>query len=259
LFATSGKRFRQVLINAVMATDIADRAVIQARSKRWEKAFATSVDKEKVNGSKAMGREEMNRKATAVIENLIQVADVAHTMQHWNIYRRWNDRLFAEVYRAFMDGRASFDPLSIWFKGEIAFFDFFVIPLAKRLHDCGIFGETGNQYLQYAEQNRNEWNRNGEGILKAIVENSLVKDKELAVSDHIPVVNEVVAQIIGRLSNSEAETKSANIASDIDSTAPAMEMEPVTEEECSLGTDEEVRSEATQPLVEEAFHTLVSI
>jgi len=63
-----------------------------------------------------------------VIEHLIQASDVAHTMQHWHIYRRWNQRLFEEV--AYKDGRSETDPSLNWYKGEIGLFDFYILPLA---------------------------------------------------------------------------------------------------------------------------------
>lgn len=71
------KRFRQVLTNTIMATDIADREVNQLRSKKWNKAFVETD----VRGGELMTHDEINRKATVVIESIIQMADVAHTMQ----------------------------------------------------------------------------------------------------------------------------------------------------------------------------------
>lgn len=64
--------FRQLIVNAVMATDIVDKDLKQLRNARWEKAFSKDLD-EDVSHS-------MNRKATIVIEHLLQASDVAHTM-----------------------------------------------------------------------------------------------------------------------------------------------------------------------------------
>jgi hypothetical protein len=65
----------------------------------------------------------LDRKATIVIEHLIQASDVVIHMQHWHIYRKWNARLFEELYRA-VGGRSDKDPSEFWYKGEIGFFDF---------------------------------------------------------------------------------------------------------------------------------------
>ena len=42
------------------------------------------------------------------------------------------------------------------------FFDFYVIPLAKKLKDCSVFGVSSDEYLNYAEQNRTEWEAKGQ-------------------------------------------------------------------------------------------------
>lgn len=78
-------------------------------------------------------------------------------VQHWYIYRQWNARLFQELYAAYKAGRASKDPSEFWYQGEIGFFDFYIIPLAKKLADCGVFGVSSDEYLNYAVKNRNEW------------------------------------------------------------------------------------------------------
>jgi hypothetical protein len=112
----------------------------------------------------------VNRKATIVIEHLIQASDVAHTMQHWHIYRKWNTRLFEEMYRAFCAGRSARDPSEFWFKGEIGFFDFYIIPLAKKLKDCGVFGVSSDEYLNYAQKNRMEWESRGQEVVVEMIE-----------------------------------------------------------------------------------------
>lgn len=46
------------------------------------------------------------------------------------------------------------DPASGWYKGELWFFDNYVIPLAKKLFECQVFGVSSDEYLQYAIGNR---------------------------------------------------------------------------------------------------------
>jgi 3'5'-cyclic nucleotide phosphodiesterase len=67
-------RFRQLVVNSVMATDIFDKELSALRKARWEKAFGMD---------ESFSPAGTNRKATIVIEHLIQASDVAHTMQHW--------------------------------------------------------------------------------------------------------------------------------------------------------------------------------
>ncbi|CAJ1937526.1 unnamed protein product [Cylindrotheca closterium] len=156
-------RFRQLVVNSVMATDIADRELGAARKARWVKAFAHS-DEETEETSSALreGRiDAVNRKATIVIEHLIQASDVSHTMQHWHVYSKWNEKLFHEMYGAYKSGRAGKDPTEFWYTGELGFFDFYIIPLAKKLKECGVFGVASDEYLNYAVTNREEWERKG--------------------------------------------------------------------------------------------------
>ena len=70
-----------------------------------------------------------------------------------------------ECYGAYKSGRADADPSLNWYRGEIGFFDFYVIPLAKKLESCGVFGVSSHEYLNYAKANREEWVREGEQIV----------------------------------------------------------------------------------------------
>eukprot|EP00980_Cylindrotheca_fusiformis_P018093 scaffold5810_cov109-Cylindrotheca_fusiformis.AAC.3 len=160
-------RFRQLVVNSVMATDIADRELGAARKARWVKAFQVTDGPESSSLSQENPVDAINRKATIVIEHLIQASDVAHTMQHWHVYVKWNEKLFHEMYNAFQAGRADVDPSENWYKSELGFFDFYIIPLAKKLKECGVFGVASDEYLNYAEANRSEWERKGENMVKA--------------------------------------------------------------------------------------------
>ena len=124
------------------------------------------------------------------------------SMQHWHVYRKWNERFFKECYTAYREGRSDTDPSIGWYKGEcmiyssgiafsqissylilifffapqpttvgeIGFFDFYIIPLAKKLENCGVFGVSSHEYLNYALANREEWERRGQEIVAAYVQ-----------------------------------------------------------------------------------------
>ena len=74
------------------------------------------------------------------------------------------------MYVAFQAGRAQTDPSINWAKGEIGFYDFYIIPLAKKLKDCGVFGVSSDEYLNYALANRREWESRGDEIVGEMVE-----------------------------------------------------------------------------------------
>ncbi|CAB9515672.1 Receptor-type guanylate cyclase gcy [Seminavis robusta] len=170
-------RLKQLVVNSVMATDIMDKDLKGLRNARWEKAFSEQDPNEDA-------RVTTNRKATIVIEHLIQASDVAHTMQHWHVYRKWNQRLFEEMYKAYKEGRSEKDPTEFWYKGEIGFFDFYIIPLAKKLKDCGVFGVASDEYLTYALQNRREWEARGEAVVDEMIEKvKAVWEEEVETTD----------------------------------------------------------------------------
>ena len=110
-------RFRQLLVNLIMATDIFEPEQKAARNARWEKVFHSDL-RDNVEDA-----EYRTIKASIVIEHIIQAADVSHAMQHWQVYVKWNERLFQEMYRAFESGRSEKDPSEGWYEGEIWFFD----------------------------------------------------------------------------------------------------------------------------------------
>ena len=161
-------RFRKLVVNGVMATDIADKDLKTLRNNRWDKAF--KVDPNRTPLSPQEQRDAVNRKATIVIEHLIQASDVSHTMQHWHVFRKWNQSLFEEMYDAYRTGRAATNPADFWYQGEIGFFDFYIIPLAKKLKDCGVFGVSSDEYLNYAMKNREEWEIRGKEVVMEMVE-----------------------------------------------------------------------------------------
>jgi len=85
-------------------------------------------------------------------------------MQHWGVYQKYNRRLFEEQFNAYMKGYTSDDPRPGWYKGEIWFFENYIIPLAQKLCDSGCFGASGHQYLRDAKSNLREWKLKGESI-----------------------------------------------------------------------------------------------
>ena len=118
----------------------------ELRNARWEKAFSTGCGSNTGSLVEENPKDAMNRKATIVIEHskfcwshsgdvlfhevcsyattpflcakVIQASDISHTMQHWHVYRKWNQNLFEELYVAYLNGRMEKNPAEFWFKGE---------------------------------------------------------------------------------------------------------------------------------------------
>jgi 3'5'-cyclic nucleotide phosphodiesterase len=157
-------RFRYLLVHAVMATDIADEELRQTRERQWQVAFSDPPPSAE-SSPQSLGVQ----RSVLAIQTLIQASDLAHMMQHWDVYRKWNERYFEECTSAFLQGRAESDPSINWYAGELGFFDNCVIPLAKRLKDCGVFGVSCEEYLTYALKNREEWASRGVEVTRDMI------------------------------------------------------------------------------------------
>merc|ERR1711865_36680 len=172
-------RFRQLSVNCVLATDIFDKEMKSFRDSRWEKAFKPSHED---SITRSQNYDDWNRKATITIECIIQASDVAHTMQHWHVYQRWNLCLFKEMHQAFMEGRSDKDPALGWYDGELWFFDNYIIPLATKLQECEVFGVTCDEFLDFANENRNEWSVKGREIVAQMLDDITSKNETKNIS-----------------------------------------------------------------------------
>lgn len=132
-------------------------------------------------------------RSTIVLEHLIQASDVSHTMQHWDVYIHWNERFFFECYGAYKAGRAATDPSVGWYKGEIGFFDFYIIPLAKKLESCGVFGVSSYEYKAYAEANRKLWEEKGQDVVQGFLDKFHAQADAVAVTVAEAVPSKVLA------------------------------------------------------------------
>lgn len=95
-------------------------------------------------------------KATVVLETLMTAADVAHNMQSWTHLTIWSGRLYLELRKAYLSQRGM-DAKPKWFENQIGFLESYMLPLARRLEDTGVFGEMGPRFALNVEANRDRW------------------------------------------------------------------------------------------------------
>ncbi|KAG7352820.1 3'5'-cyclic nucleotide phosphodiesterase [Nitzschia inconspicua] len=72
------EHFRQMLVNSVLVTDMMDKELQNERKDRWKKVFQNDTSKLTAAEQKNL----INLQKTAVLETVIQVSDVSHTMHH---------------------------------------------------------------------------------------------------------------------------------------------------------------------------------
>lgn len=148
------KRFRQILVNCILSTNFTDEHLVKLRKERWELAF--------LRNRKQDSTETRNRRATILLELLMQAADVFHATSSWQLYQRWNERQFMQVYKAFKSGRLMQNPCVFWYKSELLFFDEHVVPIVRQMSECGVFEQsTADQYLGFTLSNRQQWAAKG--------------------------------------------------------------------------------------------------
>jgi hypothetical protein len=76
-----------------------------------------------------------------------------------------NERLFEEMTNAYNSGHLAKNPADFWYEGELGFLNHYIIPLAKKLRECEIFGVSCDEFLNYAEANLQEWEIKGQEIV----------------------------------------------------------------------------------------------
>ena len=150
------QRFRQMLVNTVMATDLVDDELIQARENRWQQAF---------HGQ----RRNPARQTTCVMEHLVLLASLSYAVQGWQTFCKWNERLYLENHRAFVAGRGLHDPTRSWITTNRIFFVEVVVPLTKRLKECAVFGGAAETFLVRATENKLKWKAFGNEICAEMV------------------------------------------------------------------------------------------
>eukprot|EP00538_Stauroneis_constricta_P012517 CAMPEP_0119553812 /NCGR_PEP_ID=MMETSP1352-20130426/6472_1 /TAXON_ID=265584 /ORGANISM="Stauroneis constricta, Strain CCMP1120" /LENGTH=1218 /DNA_ID=CAMNT_0007600295 /DNA_START=114 /DNA_END=3770 /DNA_ORIENTATION=+ len=162
--------FRSIMVHTVMATDIFDKDLKASRDDRWNKyRFDDGVVLPSSDASD--DAENLRCAATSIMEHMIQASDVAHTMEHWTIFEKWNHQLFLELRQMHRCGRSDQDPADGWYQGEMWFFDSYVVPLARKMKASGIFDEAWcNESLQYAQTNRDTWEAKGRDIVRSWIQ-----------------------------------------------------------------------------------------
>jgi 3'5'-cyclic nucleotide phosphodiesterase len=148
---------RQLTVDCVLATDIFDKNLNIVRESQWQKTF--------VNKNELLSTQQETERKVILLEYIMQVSNVIHTMQRWTIYQKWSQRLFCELYEAYRSGQSDDNPADGWYLGELCFFDEYVLPLAKNLNVNDAFDASCHEFVSNAIENRNEWEKKGKELV----------------------------------------------------------------------------------------------
>lgn len=107
---------------------------------------------------------------SVMLETMLNVADVSHAMQSWELFCFWNKKLYQELYCAFKAGRSKNDPSNGWYQNELNFFRGYIIPLAEKMKKSGVFGDRGDEWTKNAIRIRDRWKKEGERIAEEMID-----------------------------------------------------------------------------------------
>ena len=94
---------------------------------------------------------------------------------------KFSNRLYLELRKAYVAKRGA-DPQPKWFENQIGFLESYLLPLAHKLEDTGVFGEeVGEMFALTVEANRDKWLTHGFEVSQKIIEKG-AKDFSLAES-----------------------------------------------------------------------------
>jgi DNA-binding PadR family transcriptional regulator len=111
----------------------------------------------------------------SLLEHILLVSDVAHTMQSWDIMEKFAYRLAEEIQTSITEGRSGGiidDPLSDWYSNQSAFLHGYILPLTQRLEKTGFIPtaseDRGEWFLsKLVRNNLNRWQEQGHDIILA--------------------------------------------------------------------------------------------
>jgi len=99
------------------------------------------------------------------------------------------------------------------YKGELWFFDNYIIPLAKKLKDCGVFGVSCDEFLDFATENRNEWAAKGEALVSE-TKASLLAATEQKQQQREAIVSETQESLLLELATDQQKQEEALVVSE---------------------------------------------
>ena len=147
-------------------------------------------------GNSKNAEEPDELKMSILLELFLTAADVSHNLQGWGQMVKWSNCLYLELQRALLSGRGT-DPQPNWFQNQvrsmclafdknsiptvspfssripaqIGFLEFYLLPLANRLDETGVFGGfVGKQFAITVLANRDRWVKEGQKVTDHIVE-----------------------------------------------------------------------------------------
>ncbi|CAB9513649.1 Receptor-type guanylate cyclase gcy [Seminavis robusta] len=146
---TDFQQFWGLVQNFILATDQTSGVLSEERNQHWDLCFPSS-------DGYSMSTAAPHQKAVPVLEHIMLFAEEGHAVQHWETYVKWS-ALFKEEFKCKHGGKLPQEDLDLlWDQSQLEYFDSFILPISNKVHQAGILGAVGAEFLTYASQNRQE-------------------------------------------------------------------------------------------------------
>lgn len=168
--AASGQatRSRHTRLGLLRTVDLSGEA-LETYRKQGVRVSATGGTIDTTPFQSAPSEEMDQLKETVLMEVIIKAADVAHNLQSFELMASWSNRLFLELKKAYVQGRG-IDPQDGWFKNQVGFIEAYLLPLARKLDDTGVFGESrGSMFAKIVEESKERWMKEGASCTTDII------------------------------------------------------------------------------------------
>jgi len=110
-------------------------------------------------------------RAAVVMETILLACDVAHNLQGWDHMLKWSQKLYWELYDANKAGRG-FDPAPGWVPGQTGFLMGYMLPLAKKVENMGVFSKyVIPPFAANVEKTNELWEIHGEDVAELVLGN----------------------------------------------------------------------------------------
>jgi hypothetical protein len=168
---TSGasKKHRSSRLGLLRTVDLSGEELETYSNQKKVRPSATGATTDSLAALVIPPEEIDSLRETVVMEIIMKAADVAHNLQGWEQMAKWSNRLFLELKKAYVTGRGD-DPQGGWFNNQIGFLEAYLLPLARKLDDTGLFGDTrGAIFAQVVVENKERWMQEGMSLTANII------------------------------------------------------------------------------------------
>lgn len=129
-------------------------------------------------------------RATVVMETILLSCDVAHNLQSWDHMLKWSQNLYWELYDANTLGRG-FDPSPGWVGGQTGFLQGYMLPLAGKLGNTGVFGsQIGPLFAQIVEDTSEQWEIHGDNVTELLLGQRDLDLLRIHSRDHLSTIDD---------------------------------------------------------------------